>query len=246
MAVELKLNPIYGKEKILLVRRLNDIATKNAIKPLLQIEHTITMERDSDSVATKDGNITTTSGITTELEYSGLSNRDETNSMMYAAFKADETLEFWDVDIKKKNAEGKYWMQYMRGKLTNWELPDNVEDMEEFNGTVAVDGIPVEGWGTLPESVIIETNAAYGFVDTTPQTVVVTVTPETSNTAANTSTQFTSTGGDVIWSVSPTQGATISATGLLTLDGTATGTYTVTATSTVDPNAKDTAVVTVA
>ena len=52
------IKPIYGKDKILMFRLLDKATEDNATKLGLQIEHTLSSERNVDSTQTKDGPIT--------------------------------------------------------------------------------------------------------------------------------------------------------------------------------------------
>ena len=53
---------MQGKDRILLVRRLDEAATKKAMKPLFQIEHEWEFSRESSGTQTKDGVANAVSG----------------------------------------------------------------------------------------------------------------------------------------------------------------------------------------
>lgn len=155
-----------GKDKILLVRRLDEATTKNAIRPLYQIEHEWSYERDTDSEQTKDGAVPKSGGLQVSLTMSGLASKDETNDFMLKAVEDGAILEFWDVNLANKNSEGKYAARYARGMVSSWTEPSNVEDLIEVETEATIEGKPVKGFATVPENIVEE--ASYAFADTTP------------------------------------------------------------------------------
>ena len=157
-----------GKQVILLVRRLDEAKTKAAAKPLFQIEHTIKYERSLDTTQTKDGAVNSDGGLEVTLSLSGLASKDDENEYMKKAVKDGAIMEFWSVDLSQKgtsdNAD-KYKAEYMRGKVASWEVPYKVEDLVEISTEANIDGVPQEGYATVPEAIIKK--AQYVFADTT-------------------------------------------------------------------------------
>lgn len=157
-----------GKQVILLVRRLDEAATKKAAKPLFQIEHTISYERSLDTTQTKDGAVNSDGGLEVTLSLTGLASKDDENEYMKKAVKDGAIMEFWSVDLSQEGTsgnEGKYKAEYMRGKVASWEVPYNVEDLVEISTEANIDGVPQEGYATVDPSVIAK--AQYVFADTT-------------------------------------------------------------------------------
>lgn len=157
-----------GKQVILLVRRLDEAKTKAAAKPLFQIEHTISYERSLDTTQTKDGAVNSDGGLEVTLSLSGLASKDDTNEYMKKAVKDGAIMEFWSVDLSQEGTgddAGKYKADYMRGKVSSWEIPYNVEDLVEVSTEASIDGVPQEGYATV-DAAIIE-KAQYVFADTT-------------------------------------------------------------------------------
>jgi len=143
---------MQGKDRILLVRRLDEAATKKAMKPLFQIEHEWEFSRESSGTQTKDGVANAVSGLEVTLSLSGLASRDDENLYMKDAVEDGILMEFWDVDLKgEKNAEG---------------LPANVEELVEIETEASINGKPQDGFATVEADIIAE--AQYAFQDTVP------------------------------------------------------------------------------
>lgn len=161
-----ELNPVFGKQRFLLFRVLGD--TKLASKLALQTEHTWSYERETDSTATKDGNVSSSGGLEVTLEISAVSTRDDVNKMLFDAVVQDKVLEVWEVDAGAPgSSDNKFKAKYARGRLNKWELPNAVDGTVEVSTSMVIDGIPVEGEATLTEAQKLLIKAAYEFKDTT-------------------------------------------------------------------------------
>ena len=159
--------PILGKDKILKFRRLADAEKGVGARLALQIEHTIKYEANADSQMTKDGPINFSGGVSTTIEMSAVSTRDEVNNMLRQAVLRQEVLEVWEIDLgAEPNAEGKYPAKYGQGLLSEWEDPANVEEAAQFSTTFNVDGELQDGYVTVTEKEIKEVQ--YVFRDTEP------------------------------------------------------------------------------
>lgn len=155
---------IQGKDRILLVRRLDEATQKTATKPLFQIEHEWEYSRDNKSIQTKDGSVPTGGGLEVSLSLKGLASRDDENMYMKKAVEDGATMEFWDVDLQGEKQGDKYPAMYARGKVGKWKLPANVEDSAEVETEATIEGKPVDGFATLSAEIIKE--AQYAFQDT--------------------------------------------------------------------------------
>ncbi len=82
------------KDRILLVRRLDEATTKKAMKPLFQIEHEWEFSRESSGTQTKDGVANAVSGLEVTLSLSGLASRDDENLYMKDAVEDGILMEF--------------------------------------------------------------------------------------------------------------------------------------------------------
>ena len=158
---------MQGKDRILLVRRLDEAATKKAMKPLFQIEHEWEFSRESSGTQTKDGVANAVSGLEVTLSLSGLASRDDENLYMKDAVEDGILMEFWDVDLKGENAEGKYPAIYAQGYVNSWSLPTNVEELVEIETEASINGKPQDGFATVEADIIAE--AQYAFQDTVPE-----------------------------------------------------------------------------
>ncbi len=152
-----------GKDKILMFRLLKESSKKNAAKLALQIEHEWEYSRDAETTQTKDGSITVSKGVEVTLSISGLASSDDTNKMLKQSVIDGEMLEVWEIDLSEKDSSGKNKALYARGRLNSWSVPANVEDFEELETEMTIEGIPVEGYVTLSEE---QQNAIqYTFAD---------------------------------------------------------------------------------
>lgn len=164
-------NPIYGRDKILAVRRLKDATTTAGVRLALQIEHTLNYERDSEQKQTKDGPINTDGGLTVTLSLTAVATKDAVNTLMRQSVIDGDKLEFWEIDLSSGDGTGEYDALYMRGNLVSWDAPANVEDTVDISTEANIDGKPVEGKVTLTEEQ--EEQIQYAFfglekVDTVP------------------------------------------------------------------------------
>lgn len=144
-------NPIYGKDKVLKFRLLKDIKNKDAAKLALQMEHTIKYDTGQESKQTKDGPINTGTGLTTTIEISAISTRDEVNKMLRDSVLNQEDLEVWEIDLGATPVGGKYPVLYGRGRLSSWEDPANVEEAAEFSTTLNIDGTLQSGFDVVTD-----------------------------------------------------------------------------------------------
>ncbi|MCO7172558.1 phage major tail protein, TP901-1 family [[Clostridium] scindens] len=156
--------PILGKDKILKFRRLADASKQGAARLALQIEHTINYEANTDSQMTKDGPVNYSGGLTTTIEMTAVSTRDEVNQMLRQAVLKQEVLEVWEIDLGAEPVDGKYPAKYGQGLLSEWEDPANVEEAAQFTTTFNVDGELQDGLVSVTDEEIKEVQ--YVFRDT--------------------------------------------------------------------------------
>lgn len=160
---------LQGKNKILLFRRLKD-SDQEAAKLSFQTEHTFALERDADSVPTKDGKIVKLGEL--EGEVSGIeavqAKEDPVAEMLQDAVVDGDKLEIWEVTVDEdlKSEEGKYPALYAQGYLTTWEASAPVEDEATYSGDFMVELAPQFGFATLTEDQ--EDTVQYAFKDTVP------------------------------------------------------------------------------
>src|SRR5690625_3207558 len=102
---------LQGKNKILLFRLLKE-SDKDAAKLSFQTDHTFSLTRDADAIATKDGKIVKIGDL--EGEVSGIeavqAKSDPVAEMLQDAVVDGEKLELWElaVDEDLKDDDEKY------------------------------------------------------------------------------------------------------------------------------------------
>ena len=161
---------LMGKNTVLLFRLLKEQGTQSAVKLAFQTEHELTESRDTDTTATKDGNIVTPSALETSLDCTSiLAKGDETADKLRQALRDYEKIEIWEVDLSTKgdgaNAE-KYKAMYYQGYVSEWSKSPSAEDSIELSLTFTIEGVGQSGFVTLtPEQ---ENVVKYVFKDVTP------------------------------------------------------------------------------
>jgi len=157
-------SPILGKDKVLKFRLLEEAEQKKAAKLALQVEHTITYDTNSDSQQTKDGPVNYSGGLTSAIELTAVSTRDEVNEMLRRSVVEGKVLEVWEIDLGAETTNGKYPAKYGQGILSEWEEPANVEEAAQFTTTLNIDGFLQEGTVEMSADELEEIQ--YAFRDT--------------------------------------------------------------------------------
>ena len=158
---------LQGKNKILLFRNMQDRNTEGA-KLSFQTDHTFTLERDADSIVTKDGTIVKLGDL--EGEVSGIeavqAKDDPVAEMLLGAMLNGDKLEIWEVAVDKdlKDEDDKYPAMYAQGYLTSWEEGAPAEDESTYSGDFMIELVPQFGMATLTTE---QADAVqYAFADT--------------------------------------------------------------------------------
>lgn len=154
---------IYGKDKILMFRKLGD--KKAATKLALQTEHSWSYERSNDVTKTKDGAVTSDGGLEVTLSIEAVATNDELNNMLKQSVIEGFMLEVWEINLAGTKQGAKYPAIYAQGKLSSWEVPANVEELETISTEMSIQGKPAEGYATLTAEQ--EAAIQYAFADTT-------------------------------------------------------------------------------
>lgn len=161
---------INGVNRIILMRPEAMRGDIDAGRLAFQTEHEVTRSRDSDSMATKDGNIVSTSDISVEMSVTSiLAQTDPMRNKLLEAFEANELMEFWDIDktapeLSGENA-GKFPATYYQGYVTEWGENAPADAHVELSLTIAINGSGVRGYATLSEEQ--STVVQYPFRNTT-------------------------------------------------------------------------------
>lgn len=168
MAEERKEGIIFGRQKVLLFRRLADKDKGSAATKLVfQTEHTFTYSRDLDKIQTKDGSVVKVGGLDAEVPIEALQAKDDpTAKMLKDSVIKGEKLELWEVTIDEDlKEESKYPAVYCQGYLDSWEVGANVEDESTVSTTFTVDLVPQEGMTAITEDQ--EQAIQYAFTEAT-------------------------------------------------------------------------------
>lgn len=153
-----------GINSFIMLRRLSEEGTASAVKIALQTTHTLTVSRDTDSQATKDGNIVTDAPAETELEVENIGSDDELNDLLWESAEKGTKVEVWEVQKNRTKViddKKHYFMKYMQGSVNEMEADNDADDSVTGDATFSIDGTPKWGWGTLPEA--IEEAMDYAF-----------------------------------------------------------------------------------
>lgn len=149
-------NLIKGKELLLFFRREKDHETKDGARLRFQTEHTLSMEKETEAIVTKDGVINTISDGENTIEITSLAYRDDKETLetweeLRDWFEANEKVEVWEVDITSEKEE-KYRTTYYQGYFSSFELTATAEETVELSYTYVIDGNGVRGNDTLSEA----------------------------------------------------------------------------------------------
>lgn len=161
--------PIYGKDRILMFRLFDERAKEGATKLALQTKHTWKYEAKSDSTETKDGNINSPATAVATLEIEAVTSSDPVNKMLKKAVLGSAKLEVWDIDLSSKTEDGKYEATYGQGYMQSWEVPSEVGKLGELKTNMNIDQLPQDGTVTL--TLNQEDEVQYAFSDTEKVTV---------------------------------------------------------------------------
>lgn len=159
---------VQGKRIVYQYRILEEAETNAAATIMFATEDSITISKDADTTATKDGSIRTPGAV--EIEKSGtslLAKGDEMYDKLVAAMKADKLIEIWEANLDEPAADGenKFKGTYYQGYLTEFEKTSNAEDFVEVSTTFAINGTGADGDVTV--SAEVQEMAQYVFTDTT-------------------------------------------------------------------------------
>ena len=150
---------------LLFFRKRADHATVDASKLRFQTEHSISMEKESESTQTKDGNVVTVSDGENTADISSLAYREddttiETWKTLKKNFQNNDLMEMWQVDINS-GANGKTReVDYFQGYFTSFELSSAADGNVELSYTFAINGNGAEGTDSLTAEQLAEVRTA--------------------------------------------------------------------------------------
>ena len=156
---------ISGKDMLLFFRKRADYKTADASKLRFQTEHSISMEKESESTQTKDGNVVTVSDGENTADISSLAYLEdnttiETWKTLKKNFQNNDLMEMWQVDINS-GANGKTLdVDYFQGYFTSFELSSAADGNVELSYTFAINGNGAEGTDSLTAEQLAEVRTA--------------------------------------------------------------------------------------
>lgn len=161
---------IQGKRIIYLFRKLSEKSTKAGANVAFVTENERTKSRDSDSTATKDGNIVTAGSLEHKVTASYLESVEASGDSHFTSDDLEDCIdnntlmEIWEVNLDKPSAtQGKYEGRYMQGYITDWSRTSAADEAAEGEITFSVNGTGVTGNVTVSNAIIDA--ATYVFAD---------------------------------------------------------------------------------
>lgn len=146
-----ELKTLQGKDAILLVRELSKAKKEAAHIVPFQTSLSFDPSTDSDSTATKDGPVNSSSSVETDLEFEFTNSTHYIADMLRHALFDGRDLEMWIVhrDRTRQNDGGKTteaYAWYMRGKVQEDSNDNDADDLSKRDITFTVNGTPSDGW----------------------------------------------------------------------------------------------------
>ena len=108
-------------------------------------------QRDSDSTATKDGSVPSSSSLETDVSVDFVNNTAPIADQFYDSLLNNERMEIWGVQRSRRNSEGKYFAWYMRGVVSEDDNSNDADSVSERSVSFSIDGDPKRGWLALSE-----------------------------------------------------------------------------------------------
>lgn len=143
---------LQGIDTLLYARLLENANKEDGHLLPFQTSLSFDPQRDSDSTATKSGNVATTSSLETDLEVEFVDNISKIADDLYTSLFKNKKIECWIVKRKRINGKGQFFAWYMRGTVTEDSNDNDPDDNATRDVTFTIDGTPKRGWLTLPDA----------------------------------------------------------------------------------------------
>ena len=140
-----------GKRMVSYLRLLENASKEDAEIVPLEGDSSISFKRDSKSTATKSGNISTSSGLTAEIDQTFYEGISKVSDEFYDAILDDKIVEYWLVDLDRVNTDGKYWAIYARCHVTEDKPSFKADSTAERSPKMNVIGKPQRGYTALSD-----------------------------------------------------------------------------------------------
>lgn len=140
----------FGGKVVIAARLLDDAGKSAGQKFAFETTHEYHKTRDSNDTATKDGVIYSYGDVATELTVEMISSDFALKDMMEDAIDNNSIVEFWRIFTDRPGkTEGSYFMEYMRGRLNDFDENADADDFVTLSLDVNIDGKPQKGEGAF-------------------------------------------------------------------------------------------------
>lgn len=151
-----------GERLLLFFREHNQKDTEDGSKLKFQTEHSISKEKETESIWTKDGVRNTISDGSNTASISAYAYRDDDGTLgvlgeLEELFDDNKLVEIWEVDLDSEDS-GTYNATYFQGYFTSFERTAG-DSAVEVSIEYAIDGKGVKGSDLLTEEQIGAINA---------------------------------------------------------------------------------------
>lgn len=153
----------FGGKVVIAARLLDDASKSAGQKFAFETTHEYHKTRDSNDKATKDGVIYSYGDVSTELTVEMISSDHTLIDMMENAIDNNLIVEFWRIYTDRPGkTSGSYVMDYMRGRLNDYDSNADADDFVTVSVDANIDGKPQKGEGAFT---LTDNGAGYKFRD---------------------------------------------------------------------------------
>lgn len=142
---------LAGKRMVSYFRLLKNATKEKAEIVPLEGDSSISFKRSSKSTTTKSGNISTSAGLTTEIDQTFYEGISKVSDEFYDAVLNDEVVEYWLINLDRVNTQGQFWAIYARAKVTEDKPSFKPDSTAERSPKMEVIGTPRRGYLTLSD-----------------------------------------------------------------------------------------------
>ena len=137
--------------KVVIAARLLDDASKFAWQKFaFETTHEYHKTRDSNDTPSKDGVVYSYGDVVTELTVEMISSDFALKDIMESAVDNNSIVEFWRIFTNRPGkTSGSYVMQYMRGRIKEFDENADADDFVTLSLDVNIDGKPQKGEGVF-------------------------------------------------------------------------------------------------
>lgn len=163
---------LQGENSILFFRKYADRTKKSAARLKFQAEHSISFEKETEAVKTKEGTINVISDGENTMDITSVAYAEDAATKavweeLEEFFRDKELVEVWAVSLDHKgNGTNKYKGYYFQGYFTSFSLSAPNGDKVELSLSYAINGSGAKGDATLTKEQVdaIREAVDYDFV----------------------------------------------------------------------------------